>query len=62
MVRFEDLVPYWGGHQAKEVGYLSWLASWVGGKTGLDLNPGASVPSDNISLGFMGLLPANKQP
>lgn len=62
MVRFEDLVPSWGAHQAKEVGYLRWLASWVGGKTGLDLNPEASVSSDNIALGFMGLLPANKQP
>ncbi len=61
-VRFEDLVPYWDGDRAKEVGYLRWLASWVGGKNGLDLNPEASVASDNIELGFMGLLPANKQP
>lgn len=61
-VRFEDLVPSWGGHQAKEVGHLRWLASWVGATTGLDLNPGTSVSSDNIALGFMGILPANKQP
>ncbi len=62
MVRFEDLVPYWGSHQAKEVGHLRWLASWVGGTTGPDLNPESSVPNDNIALGLMGLLPANKQP
>jgi mannose-6-phosphate isomerase-like protein (cupin superfamily) len=61
-VRFEDLVPYWGSHQAKEPGYLRWLASWVGGTRSLDLNPEASVSSDNIVLGFMGILPANKQP
>ena len=62
MVRFEDLVPYWDGPRAKEVGHLRWLASWVGGAGGLDLNPEYSVPSDNIALGFMGILPANKQP
>ncbi len=62
MVRFEDLVPYWDSHLAKEAGYSRWLASWVGGKVGMVLNPGASVSSDNIALGFMGLLPANRQP
>lgn len=62
IVRFEDLVPYWESDRAKEVGHLRWLASWVGGASGLDLNPEVSVSSDNIALGFMGILPANKQP
>ena len=61
MVRFDDLVPHWGGQRAKEVGYSRWLASWVGGTTGPDLNPRVSVSSDNIALGFMGIPPANRQ-
>ena len=61
VVRFEELVPSWDGPQARDVGSLRWLASWVAAE-GAGVTPGVSVPSDTIALGLMGLLPANRQP
>lgn len=62
LVSFRELEPNWQGHMAKQTGYLRWLASWLGGFNGLDFHPGQSIKNEHAALGFMGMMPYNKQP
>jgi len=62
MVRFADLAPSWDAPQAREVGFLRWLVTWVRGSSTPDVGPDGSLANENIALGLVGILPANHQP
>ena len=62
VVRFVDLAPSWEAPQAREVGFLRWLVTWVRGSSAPGVLPDGSVPNENIALGLLGILPANQQP
>ncbi len=63
MVRFADLAPSWESSQAREVGFLRWLVTYVrGGSTSAEVAADGSLTNENIALGLLGIQPANQQP
>jgi len=62
VIKFNDLEPKWTGPNVKEPGNLHWLINWVGGKEGFtNFNPEYAATSDEVLLGLMVVLPAQKQ-
>lgn len=62
VIKFNDLEPKWTGPNVKEPGHLHWLLNWVGGKEGfINFNPEYSMISEQIFMGLMVILPAQKQ-
>ena len=62
LIRFRDLEPTWTTKQAREAGFMRWLATWVGGPPGhINTNPGVAVESDRIAIGMMYLPRGQRQ-
>lgn len=62
LVKYNELMPYWESHKAKEIGNSRFLVNWIGSAEGIDFNPEHSGKSEHIVFGSMGILPYNKQP
>ena len=62
VINFLDLEPSYAAHRAKEVGYMRWLVSWVGGPAGYEnYNRDIAAVSDKVAIGMTVLYPSQKQ-
>ena len=60
LVSFVDLVPDWGGEQAKEGGHLRWCANWVAGPKGaVNHNPDRAMINERLAVGVTVIFPGN---
>ncbi len=63
MVRFADLAPSWQSSQAREVGFLRWLVTYVRGVSNAEqVTADGSLTNENTALGVLGIQPASQQP
>ncbi len=63
MLRFTDLAPSWQLSQAREVGFLRWLVTYVRGASDAEqVTADGPVTNENIALGLLGIQPGNQQP
>lgn len=63
LVRFADLTPSWQSSQAREIGFVRWLMTYVrGGSRPEGVATDGSLTNQNIALGLLGIQPANRQP
>lgn len=63
LVRFDDLVPSWQSSQAREVGFLRWLVTYVTGASRSEqVAADGSLTNENIAVGLLSIQPGNQQP
>lgn len=63
MVRFADLAPSWESPQAREIGFVRWLVTYVrGGSVSEEVAGDGSLTNKNIALGLLGIQSANVHP
>jgi len=61
MIRYSDLEPSYATHRAKEIEYMRWVISWVGGKDGYEnFNRGIAAESEKVAIGMTVLQPGQK--